>query len=103
MIPNPAVFVQIRKAQFPGRRNGGALPSPVEPASKGFHRIRHYGLLTNGNRAANTAHARKLLAMPLKEPNIGKTVEGRRAVRVAASMPVLRRPHDHHRDLHARL
>ncbi|HAL90216.1 MAG TPA: IS91 family transposase [Erythrobacter sp.] len=27
----------------------------------GFHRIRHYGLLANGNRAANIAKARKLL------------------------------------------
>src|SRR6202012_5617256 len=25
---------------------------------KGFHRIRHYGLLANGTRAANIAHAR---------------------------------------------
>jgi Putative transposase len=32
---------------------------------KGFHRIRHYGLLANGDRAANIAHARELLAMPL--------------------------------------
>jgi hypothetical protein len=32
---------------------------------KGFHRIRHYGLLANGNRAANIAHARELLTMPL--------------------------------------
>jgi Putative transposase. len=31
---------------------------------KGFHRIRHYGLLGNTNRAANIAHARKLLAVP---------------------------------------
>ena len=31
---------------------------------KGFHRIRHYGLLASGNRAANIAQARKLLAMP---------------------------------------
>jgi len=31
---------------------------------KGFHRIRHYGLLATGNRAANIAHARKLLAVP---------------------------------------
>ena len=31
---------------------------------EGFHRIRHYGLLASGNRAANIAHARKLLAMP---------------------------------------
>ncbi len=31
---------------------------------KGFHRIRHYGLLANGNRAANLARARQLLAVP---------------------------------------
>ena len=31
---------------------------------KGFHRIRHYGLLANGNRAANIAQARELLAVP---------------------------------------
>jgi hypothetical protein len=30
----------------------------------GFHRIRHYGLLANGNRAANIARARELLAAP---------------------------------------
>jgi hypothetical protein len=37
---------------------------------RGFHRIRHYGLLASGNRAANIAHARELLAVPsrLKEP-----------------------------------
>ena len=31
---------------------------------KGLHRIRHYGLFANGNRAANTARARELLAVP---------------------------------------
>jgi hypothetical protein len=31
---------------------------------KGFHRIRHYGLLANGNRADNVAKARELLAVP---------------------------------------
>ena len=31
---------------------------------KGFHRIRHYGLLASGNRAANIALARELLAVP---------------------------------------
>ena len=31
---------------------------------KGFHRIRHYGLLASGNRAENIAHARELLAVP---------------------------------------
>jgi putative transposase/transposase-like zinc-binding protein len=30
----------------------------------GFHRIRHYGLLANGNRTTNIAHARELLAVP---------------------------------------
>jgi hypothetical protein len=30
----------------------------------GFHRIRHYGLLANGSRAANIARARELLAAP---------------------------------------
>jgi hypothetical protein len=36
---------------------------------KGFHRIRHYGLLANGNRAANIARARELLGVtePAKE------------------------------------
>jgi Zn finger protein HypA/HybF involved in hydrogenase expression len=33
----------------------------------GFHRIRHYGLLANGNRAENLARARQLLAMPPPE------------------------------------
>src|SRR6202521_1520864 len=31
---------------------------------KGLHRIRHYGLFANGNRAANIARARELLAAP---------------------------------------
>ena len=31
---------------------------------RGFHRIRHYGLLASGNRAANIARARELLAVP---------------------------------------
>ncbi len=30
---------------------------------KGFHRIRHYGLLANGNRAVNIARARELLGV----------------------------------------
>ena len=37
---------------------------------KGFHRIRHYGLLANGNRVANIAKARELLEapVPVEEP-----------------------------------
>jgi len=40
----------------------------------GFHRIRHYGLLANGNRASNIAKARELLAVPScpKQPEAPK-------------------------------
>ena len=34
----------------------------------GFHRIRHYGFLANGNRAANLARCRQLLAVPSTQP-----------------------------------
>ncbi len=34
----------------------------------GFHRIRHYGLLANGNRRANLALARKLLEVAPSPP-----------------------------------
>lgn len=34
---------------------------------KRFHRIRHYGLFANGNRTANVARARELLAVPAPE------------------------------------
>jgi hypothetical protein len=36
---------------------------------KGLHRIRHYGLFANGNRAANIARARELLNVPVAESN----------------------------------
>jgi hypothetical protein len=42
---------------------------------KRFHRIRHYGLLASGNRAANIAHARELLAAPPKQPELAKAEE----------------------------
>jgi Putative transposase/Transposase zinc-binding domain len=35
---------------------------------KGFHRIRHYGLFANGNRAANIARARELLGVTPPPP-----------------------------------
>jgi hypothetical protein len=45
---------------------------------KGFHRIRHYGLLANGNRAENVARARELLGVPAPaseaEPESAKDV-----------------------------
>jgi hypothetical protein len=42
---------------------------------KGFHRIRHYGLLASANRAANIARARELLAVPAtpKQPDTPET------------------------------
>ena len=44
---------------------------------KGFHRIRHYGLLATGLRAENIETARKLLgAMPVEPADEAKTVDG---------------------------
>jgi len=37
----------------------------------GFHRIRHYGLIANGNRTANIALARKLLDVPEPQDDTG--------------------------------
>ena len=37
----------------------------------GFHRIRHYGLLANANRAGNIALARRLLGVPDPSPSSG--------------------------------
>ena len=52
---------------------------------KGFHRIRHYGLLANGNRATNIAHVRELLTMPPKQPETAQAAE-------SDEQPVLPRP-----------
>jgi Putative transposase/Transposase zinc-binding domain len=43
---------------------------------KRFHRIRHYGLLASGNRAANLGRARELLAVPSpsKQPDTPEAV-----------------------------
>jgi hypothetical protein len=69
---------------------------------KGFHRI--YGLLANGNRPGNIAHARQLLALPARRPKQPETPEAAlEQPRAAASIPVLRQPHDHHRDFRVRL
>jgi hypothetical protein len=38
----------------------------------GFHRIRHYGLFANGNRADNIARARRLLGVPEPAPLYGE-------------------------------
>ena len=71
---------------------------------KGFHRIRHYGLFANANRAENIATARALLhivppADPQEQPDITPD-----ALRVLpCPCPTLRRPHDRDRGVRARL
>ena len=57
---------------------------------KGFHRIRHYGFLANGNRAGNVARARELLAVPLPEP--ATTSDGDEAAAADAAERVHARP-----------
>ena len=59
------------RIEGPGRYQTMTLPTHefirrflMHVLPKGFHRIRHYGLLASGNRAANIALARKLLAVP---------------------------------------
>ena len=63
---------------------------------KGFHRIRHYGLLASAARRANLARARELLAVPA-----ASDPPSPRRRPTAPALPVLRRTHDHHRDLRA--
>jgi hypothetical protein len=41
----------------------------------GFHRIRHYGFLANGHRAAKLVHCRKLLDAPQVEPSVVATTD----------------------------
>ena len=73
---------------------------------KGFHRIRHYGLLASAGCKANIARARELIAAPV--PSIDPPAEHddaddrRRRRGPSPAMPLLRRPHDHRRDLRAR-
>ena len=73
---------------------------------KGFHRIRHYGLLASATCKTNIERARELIAMPV--PATDPPVErddadlGRqRRRRPSPAMPLLRWPHDHRRDLRA--
>jgi hypothetical protein len=58
-IEGPGRFktMTLATAEFIRRFLSHVLP-------KGFHRIRHYGLLANGQRAANIAQARALLGVP---------------------------------------
>src|SRR5207302_9026732 len=63
----------------------------------GFHRIRHYGLFASAKRADNITQARQLLNAPAPQNESGD------AAPADEPLPVLRRPHDHHRDLRAGL
>ena len=63
--------VKDYRIEGPGRFKTMTLTVPefirrflIHVLPKGFRRIRHYGLLANGNRAANIAKARELLAVP---------------------------------------
>jgi len=59
------------RLEGPGRYKTMTLPTHefirrflMHVLPKGVHRIRHYGLFANGNRAANIARARELLNAP---------------------------------------
>ena len=61
------------RIEGPGRYTAMTLPTHefirrflMHVLPRGFHRIRHYGLLASGNRAANIAQARTLLAVPAR-------------------------------------
>lgn len=59
---------------------------------RGFHRIRHYGLLASSARKASLSLARELLAAASRhERSIGRTG------RLPPAVPMLRRTHDRHR------
>ncbi len=62
---------------------------------KGFHRIRHYGLLASGTRKDHLERARQLLAVA---PPAANDPPGRTAGSQTA-MLILRWTHGHHRDL----
>ena len=66
--------------------------------SAGFHRIRHCGLFANSHLAQKW---RQLLNVP--EPLCCRRSRPLRAASTPAPLPLLRRSHDRHRDLRARL
>ena len=71
----------------------------------GFHRIRHYGLFANANRADNIALARRLLGVPDPAPSSRRERRRRKSSRRrrVERLSLLRRAYDHHRDLRTRL
>jgi hypothetical protein len=70
----------------------------------GFHRIRHYGLLANGNRTGNIALARGCSAYPSRRRQAGTATAPEILTKTASGTLVLAAAaHDHHRDLRTRL
>ena len=55
----------------------------------GFHRIRHYGLFANANRANNIALARRLLAVPDPAPSSGRAMAPKMVAKTKSGMLVL--------------
>ena len=51
----------------------------------GFHRIRHYGLFANANRASNIALARRLLGVPDPAPSSRDERRHRKSSRTTTS------------------
>jgi hypothetical protein len=67
--------VKDYRVEGPGRYTAVTLATPefirrflMHVLPKGLHRIRHYGLLANGNRAANLTRMRELLNVAVPEP-----------------------------------
>ena len=69
---------------------------------KGFHRIRHYGLFAKVTCAANIARTHETARSP-KAPTRHARCGCHRSQPPHGPMSMLRRPHDHHRDLRAQL
>jgi hypothetical protein len=55
----------------------------------GFHRIRHYGLFANANRAGNIALARRLLGVPDPAPSSGKSTIPKIFTKTTSGTPAL--------------
>ena len=69
---------------------------------KELHRLRHYGLLASGTRAASLAMMRELLGMAAPRAGGRPRRRGNNARSTHAAMPVLRRTDARHRDLPGR-
>ena len=82
--------VKDYRVEGPGRYTTMTLATPefirrflMHVLPKGLHRIRHYGLLANGNRAANLARMRELLGVAVPEPELAMRRKRRRRSRAS--------------------